>query len=138
DAGGRLEIVAGSPLPAGWTGKLWAMAQGVSRAGTEPKYLLLTDADIAHAPDNLRRLVARGEAGKLALASLMAKLHCATWPERMLVPAFVFFFQMLYPFRWASDPRRKLASAAGGCMLAERRALEAAGGVAAIRTAIID
>ena len=135
---GRLEIVTGAPLPAGWTGKLWAMAQGAARAGDAPKYLLLTDADIAHAPDNLRRLVARAEAGKLALASLMAKLHCTTWPERMLVPAFVFFYQMLYPFRWARDPRRKLATAAGGCMLADRRALEAAGGVAAIRTAIID
>ena len=137
-AGGRLEILTGAALPAGWTGKLWAMAQGAARAGDAPKYLLLTDADIAHAPDNLRRLVARAETGKLTLASLMAKLHCTTWPERMLVPAFVFFYQMLYPFRWARDPRRKLATAAGGCMLADRRALEAAGGVAAIRSAIID
>jgi hopene-associated glycosyltransferase HpnB len=135
---GRLEIVEGTPLPAGWTGKLWAMAQGAARAGTTPKYLLLTDADIAHTPDNLRRLVARAEAGKLALASLMAKLHCASWAERMLAPAFVFFFQMLYPFRWAKDPRRRLATAAGGCMLADRLALERAGGVAAIRAALID
>ena len=137
----RLEIVAGAPLPSGWTGKLWAMAQGVARAGEQtasPKYLLLTDADIAHAPDNLLRLVARAEAHDLVLASLMAKLHCATWAERLLVPAFVFFFQMLFPFRWASDPRRRLAAAAGGCMLADRAALEAAGGVAAIRAAIID
>jgi hopene-associated glycosyltransferase HpnB len=135
---GRLEVLAGAALPSGWTGKLWAMAQGVSHAGAAPKYLLLTDADIAHAPDNLRRLVARAEADRLALSSLMAKLHCTTWAERMLVPAFVFFFQMLYPFRWARDPRRRLATAAGGCMLADRRALEAAGGVEAIRTAIID
>lgn len=138
---GRLEIVSGAPLPSGWTGKLWAMAQGVARAGeldAAPKYLLLTDADIAHTPDNLRRLVARAEADRLVLASLMAKLRCESWAERMLVPAFVFFFQMLYPFRWASDPRRKLAAAAGGCMLADRRALEAAGGVGAIRTAMID
>jgi len=133
----RLEIVRSLPLPGGWTGKLWAMAQGAAEAGT-PKYLLLTDADIDHAPANVRRLVARAEAGRLVLTSLMAKLHCATGPERMLVPAFVFFFQMLYPFQWAADPRRKLAAAAGGCMLVERRALEAAGGLKAIRTSIID
>jgi hopene-associated glycosyltransferase HpnB len=134
----RLQVLKAAPLAAGWTGKLSAMTQGVACAGDAPKYLLLTDADIAHAPDNLRNLVAQAEAKGLVLASLMAKLHCATWAERMLIPAFVFFFQMLFPFRWAADPRRKLAAAAGGCMLADRRALEAAGGLAAIRAAIID
>ena len=137
-AAGRLQILKAAPLAAGWTGKLSAMAQGVAAAGDGPKYLLLTDADIAHAPDNLRNLVARAEAKGLVLASLMAKLHCTTWAERMLIPAFVLFFQMLFPFRWAADPKRKAAAAAGGCMLANRAALEAAGGLAAIRTAIID
>jgi hopene-associated glycosyltransferase HpnB len=115
------------------------MSQGVARAeaGT-PKYLLLTDADIAHAPDNLRQLVARAETGGFALTSLMAELHCETWPERLLIPAFVLFFRMLYPFRWVNDPRRKLGAAAGGCMLASREALAAAGGVAGIRSAMID
>jgi len=135
---GRLEVLKAAPLAAGWTGKLSAMSQGAAFAGPEPRYLLLTDADIAHAPDNLRNLVARAEAKGLVLTSLMAKLHCATWAERMLIPAFVLFFQMLFPFRWAADPRRKLAAAAGGCMLADRKALEAGGGIAAIRTAIID
>ncbi len=135
----RLEVIGGAPLPAGWTGKLWAMSQGVARAEAHaPEYLLLTDADIAHAPDNLRSLVARAEAQGLVLTSLMAELHCETWPERLLIPAFVLFFQMLYPFRWVNDGRRKLGAAAGGCMLARREALARAGGVAAIRAAIID
>jgi hopene-associated glycosyltransferase HpnB len=137
----RLEVMRGKPLPAGWTGKLWAMSQGVARAETlpdAPKYLLLTDADIAHAPDNLRSLVARAEDRGLVLTSLMAQLHCATFPERLLIPAFVLFFQMLYPFRWVNEKRRRLAAAAGGCMLAHARALAAAGGVERIRSAIID
>jgi hopene-associated glycosyltransferase HpnB len=140
-AADRLEIIAGAPLPAGWTGKLWAMAQGVERAealATPPEFLLLTDADIAHAPENLRRLVARAEAGGLVLTSLMAKLRCDTLAEKMLIPAFVFFFDMLYPFGLVNDPAKKTAAAAGGCMLARRAALRRAGGVEAIRTAIID
>jgi hopene-associated glycosyltransferase HpnB len=140
-ASDRLAVIGGAPLPEGWTGKLWAMSQGVARAeGLEPppKYLLLTDADIAHTPDNLESLVARAEAKGLALTSLMAELHCKTLAERLLIPAFVLFFQMLYPFRWVNDPRRKLGAAAGGCMLASREALAAAGGVAAIRAALID
>ena len=132
-----LEVVTGAPLPAGWTGKLWALEQGIRHAGT-PDYLLLTDADIGHTPDNLRHLVARAEAGGNALTSLMAELSCATPAERFLIPAFVFFFQMLYPFAWVARPRARTAAGAGGCMLVRRRALEAAGGIAAIRTAIID
>ena len=93
----------------------------------------LTDADIAHAPDNLRELAARAENGDLVLVSLMAKLHCESLAERLLIPAFVFFFDMLYPFAWVNDPRSKTAAAAGGCMLVRREALEAAGGIAAIR-----
>ena len=138
-APGKLEVVRGAPLPPGWTGKLWAMRQGAERAAqTEPRYLLFTDADIAHAPENLRRLVARSEAKDLVLNSLMAELSVTNWAERLLIPAFVFFFAMLYPFAWANDLRRRTAAAAGGCMLVQREALEAAGGVAAIRGQIID
>jgi len=138
-AGGRLEIVRGKPLPPGWTGKLWALSQGVAcAAADDPKHLLLSDADIAHAPDSLRQLAARAEAGGFVLTSLMAELHCRTWPERLLIPAFVLFFQMLYPFRWSNDPGRRLAAGAGGCMLVDHRALAAAGGVAAVRGALID
>jgi len=140
-AADRLEVIAGAPLPAGWTGKLWAVSQGVARAGAlepPPKRLLLTDADIAHGPDNLRGLVARAEGDGQVLTSLMAELHCRTWPERLLIPAFVLFFQMLYPFGWVNAPGRRLAAAAGGCMLADREALARAGGIAAIRGAIID
>jgi hopene-associated glycosyltransferase HpnB len=139
--GGRLEVITGAPLLAGWTGKLWAQSQGVARAeagDTPPKYLLLTDADIAHAPETLRRLVARAEARGLVLTSLMARLTVETWAERLLIPAFVFFFAMLYPFAWVNDPGRTTAAAAGGCMLADRRALSQAGGLAAIRGRIID
>jgi hopene-associated glycosyltransferase HpnB len=139
--GPRLEILRGSALPAGWTGKVWAQQQGVQQAtisGREPDYLLLTDADIAHAPDSLRTLVARAESRRLVLVSLMAELSCRTWPERLLIPAFVFFFQMLYPFAWVADKNRKLAAAAGGCMLVQREALEKAGGLASIRSDIID
>ncbi|MCR0984832.1 glycosyltransferase [Roseomonas populi] len=133
-----LEVLRGEPLPGGWTGKLWALSQGVRHAGDAPDYLLLTDADIGHAPDNLRALVARAEAGRLSLVSLMAELSCATAAERFLIPAFVFFFQTLYPFRWVADARARTAAGAGGCMLVRREALERIGGIAAIRTAIID
>ena len=134
----RLTVLTGAPLPPGWTGKLWAMAQGVEHAGATPEHLLLTDADIAHSPDNLRRLVARSEAGGLVMSSLMVRLHCRGLEEEMLIPAFVFFFQMLYPFPLVNDPRSRTAGAAGGCMLVRRDALEQAGGVAAIRSALID
>jgi len=134
---GKLELVPGAPRPSGWTGKLWAVKQGIERAG-EPDYLWLTDADIAHTPNNLSMLVARAESGKLVLASLMAKLHCESFAERLLIPAFVFFFDMLYPFGWVNDPRNATAAAAGGCMLVKRKALERAGGMDAIRGEIID
>ena len=136
----RLEILSGQPRAAGWTGKLWAVHQGIEKAANEdaPDYYWLTDADIAHAPDNLRRLVARAEAGQFALTSLMAKLSAKTAAEHFLIPAFVFFFAMLFPFHWVNDPKKKIAAAAGGCMLARRDALERAGGMAAIRHEIID
>jgi hopene-associated glycosyltransferase HpnB len=134
----RLTVISGAPLAAGWTGKLWAVSQGVAHAEADaPRYLLLTDADIGHTSDNLRSLVARAEAGGLVLVSLMAKLHCATRAERFLIPAFVFFFQMVYPFPRVNRPGRT-AAAAGGCMLARRDALAEAGGIAAIRKALID
>ena len=140
-AADRLTVLAGRALPAGWTGKLWAQHQGVELAeiaAHPPSYLLFTDADIVYAADALARLVTRAQSGGYVLSSLMAKLRCQSLAERMCVPAFIFFFQMLYPFAWANDPRRSTAAAAGGCMLVRRDALRAAGGVAAIRGALID
>ena len=140
-AGDRLNVIAGRPLPAGWTGKLWAQNQGVeavAQAANPPEYLLLTDADIVFAPGALSSLVARAERQGLVLNSLMVKLRCKSFAERLFVPAFVFFFQMLYPFGWVNDPRRATAAAAGGCMLVKREALQAAGGLASIRGALID
>jgi hopene-associated glycosyltransferase HpnB len=136
-----LTIVAAASLPPGWTGKLWAVREGVARACEAPEppdYLLLTDADIAYAPDAVRRLVATAQTRGLALASLMVELHCESPAEKAFVPAFVFFFQMLYPFARVSDPRRGTAAAAGGCMLVRRDALVRAGGIDAIRSALID
>jgi len=141
NAAGRLTVLSGRALPAGWTGKLWAQQQGVQCAETAdapPTYLLLTDADIVYAPDALTRLVARAEQGGFVLTSLMAKLRCDSFAERAFVPAFIFFFQMLYPFAFANDRRRATAAAAGGCMLVRRAALQQSGGLAAIRDALID
>ncbi len=140
-AAGRLAVLPGRGLPAGWTGKLWAQHQGVERAENVPRpptFLLFTDADIVYEPDALTNLVARAQANGTVLTSLMAKLRCKSFAERMFVPAFIFFFQMLYPFAWVNDPRRATAGAAGGCMLVRREALGAAGGMAAIRDALID
>jgi hopene-associated glycosyltransferase HpnB len=140
-AADRLTVLAGRALPPGWTGKLWAQQQGVERAGAvpcPPVYLLLTDADIVYAADALTHLVARAEQSGLVLTSLMAKLRCESFAERLFVPAFIFFFQMLYPFAWANDPRRSTAAAAGGCMLVRRDALQDVGGLDAIRGALID
>jgi len=134
---GRLTVMSGAPRPPGWTGKLWAVSQGVAVAGS-PDYLWLTDADVEHVPDNLRHLMARAEQGKLVLTSLMVKLHCKSWAEAYLIPAFVFFFAMLFPYPWVNDPKKKTAAAAGGCMLVKRDALERAGGIEAIRAEIID
>jgi hopene-associated glycosyltransferase HpnB len=141
DGASRLDVVRGAALPVGWTGKVWAQHQGIQRALSSidpPDYLLLTDADIGHAPDNLRSLVARAESERLVLASLMAELSCRSRAEHFLIPAFVFFFQMLYPFSWVADRKRAIAAAAGGCMLVRRVALERIGGIAAIKSEIID
>jgi hopene-associated glycosyltransferase HpnB len=137
----RLTVIRGRPLPSGWTGKLWAQHQGVVVAEAMPEppsYLLLTDADIIYGDGAVAALVARAQAGKQVLTSLMVKLRCESLAERMFVPAFIFFFQMLYPFAFANDPRRATAAAAGGCMLVRRDALRQAGGMAAIRGALID
>ena len=135
----KLTILNGAPRPKGWTGKLWAMHQGVAKADEfAPDFLLFTDADIAHAPDNLSRLVARAEQDGKVLTSLMVRLSCANWAEYFLIPAFVFFFDMLFPFGAVNDPKNRLAAAAGGCMLTRRSAFIVAGGIEAIRHNIID
>ena len=113
--GDRIEVLSGKPLAPGWTGKLWAVSQGIESAG-EPRFLWLTDADIEHAPDTLRRLVTIAEAKQRVLVSFMARLHCQTWPERALIPAFIQYFMMLYPFNWvnrrgAENSRRRRAAA---------------------------
>jgi len=133
----RLTVLRGAPRPAGWTGKLWALQQGLGAAGT-PDFLWFTDADIRHAPDSLRCLVARAVAERRVLVSLMARLNCESPAERWLIPAFIFFFQMLYPFRWSNDPRARTAAAAGGCVLLDRAAFARAGGLDPIRGALID
>lgn len=134
----RLEIIAGTPVPEGWTGKLWAVAQGIDHAPADAPWLWLTDADIVHAPDTLRRLVARSLADGLVLNSSMALLRCESLAERALIPAFVFFFKMLYPFAQVNDPSARMAAAAGGCMFVDRAALARAGGIKMIADAIID
>jgi len=141
NASERLTVLNAPGLPEGWTGKLWAVHQGVAHAQSgvdPPDYLLLTDADIHYAENTLTELVRRSLDERLVLTSLLARLHCQSFAERALIPAFVFFFQMLYPFAWVNRPDRRIAAAAGGCMLVERRALQAAGGIEAIRGELID
>jgi hopene-associated glycosyltransferase HpnB len=139
DAGERLMIVAGAPLPAGWSGKLWAVHQGLAREQAKTAdFVLLTDADIVHGPGHVSALVAKAEAEGLDLASEMVRLHCSTAAEHALIPAFVFFFQMLYPFAWVADPKKRVAGAAGGTMLVRRAALDGVEGVARIRGELID
>lgn len=140
-AGERLAVIAASPLAPGWTGKVWALHQGLAaaaEAAPEARYVLLTDADIVHAPDTLRALVAKAETERRDLVSLLVRLNCERFWERFLTPALVFFFQKLYPFPYVNDDRRATAAAAGGCMLVRRQALERAGGLGAIRGALID
>jgi hopene-associated glycosyltransferase HpnB len=130
------DVLCGSGPPPGWMGKVAALAAGVDAAG-EPDYLLFTDADIAYPPGALRRLVRAARSRELVLTSQMVRLRADTGWERLLVPAFVYFFAQLYPFARINAPGRT-AAAAGGCMLVERRALEQAGGLAPIRAAVID
>jgi hopene-associated glycosyltransferase HpnB len=141
DGESGVDVFEGKALPAGWTGKVWALAQGIAKAEKikpSPDYLLLTDADIRYDPGALKRLVVRARSGNYVLTSLMAKLHCESVAERALIPAFVYFFQMLFPFAWVNRGDSKVAAAAGGCMLVKRDALKRAGGVETIRGALID
>jgi hopene-associated glycosyltransferase HpnB len=138
-ASDRLTVWPGKPLPPGWTGKLWAMSQGIEAARSmRPDHFLLTDADIVHSAGNLRELVSRCEIEGYDLVSLMVRLHCRSLWERLLIPAFVFFFFKLYPPRWVADPSRRTAGAAGGCMLVRATTLERIGGIESIRGEIID
>jgi hopene-associated glycosyltransferase HpnB len=138
-ASDRVRVHAAAPLPAGWTGKLWALHQGLTIAAEEaPAFFWFTDADVEHAPDTLRRLVARAEGGKLDLTSLMVMLQAKTIPERALIPPFLFFFLKLYPPRWIADAKSRTAGAAGGCILLRRAGLERLGGLAAVRGEVID
>jgi len=135
----RVSIHSAAVLPQGWTGKLWALNEGVQEAAKHlPEFFLFTDADIEHAPDTLRRLVFRAEKEPLDLASLMVLLQAKTFPERLLIPPFLYFFLMLYPPRWIADPKARTAGAAGGCILLRCEALERIGGLAAIRREVID
>jgi len=136
---GRLRLIRTTGPAAGWTGKLWAVSQGIAAAeASHPEYLLLTDADIEHAPDTISWLVAQASAGRYVLTSLMAKLRCVSFAEKIHVPAFIYFFQMLYPFAWVSRGDSTIAAAAGGCMLVRADALAGVGGIASIRGALID
>ncbi|MGD0092448.1 MAG: glycosyltransferase [Planctomycetota bacterium] len=139
----RLHVIAGAQLPEGWVGKVWALQQGISSLSTQHSelstFLLLTDADILHAPSSLRRLVGESLAGGLALNSRMARLRCESVAEKLLIPAFVFFFNLLYPMRRVNDPQHRTAAAAGGCMLLSRQGLERiGGGLESIRSELID
>jgi hopene-associated glycosyltransferase HpnB len=135
----NLTIVSGSSLPAGWSGKLWAMQQGIEHAAaTAPDFFLFTDADIEHSPDSISTLVSMAQAGPCDMASFMVKLYCESLAEKFLIPAFVYFFFKLYPPAWIANPSRSEAGAAGGCILLRPAALANAGGIAAIRQEVID
>lgn len=136
----RLTIMSSTPLPPRWTGKLWAVKQGIAAAEEKfaPKYLMLTDADIVHAPDTAGWLVAHAEKHDMVLTSLTARWRCENLPERVHIPAFIYYFEMLYPFAWVNRPDHPMAGAAGGCMLVRANALRAAGGIDVIREALID
>jgi len=142
----KLHIVAAESLPPGWSGKLWAIEQGIRSVETlhakslqqTPEYFLLTDADIQHDITNLRQLVTKALQEDLDLVSIMVRLRCESFWEKMLIPAFVFFFQKLYPFRWVNDSTKTTAAAAGGCILIRREALARIGGIQVVRQALID
>jgi hopene-associated glycosyltransferase HpnB len=142
-AEGTLHLMTTAPLPTGWSGKLWAVHQGIERVTRDsqeswPDYFLLTDADILHEANNLKQLVTKAEQEHLDLVSLMVLLRCKSVWEKLLIPAFVFFFQKLYPFPWVNQPQHSVAAAAGGCILVRRDVLMAVGGIEVIRKALID
>jgi hopene-associated glycosyltransferase HpnB len=139
----EVTVVSARPTPPGWAGKVWAMAEGAlavsaDAAFADTEYILFTDADIAYQPGTLTRLVSAAADGEYALVSQMALLRTGNSPEKLLVPAFVYFFAQLYPFPRVSRPRSRTAAAAGGCMLVRASHLAAAGGLAAIKDARID
>ena len=135
----RLSVLDGELLKTGWTGKMWAVSQGLRQTETmEADYVLFTDADIVHGPGHLASLVSRAERDQLSLVSEMVRLRCESFAERATLPAFVFFFQLLYPFRWVCDPGRTTAAAAGGTMLVAQEALRRVDGVNRISRALID
>ena len=137
--GDGISVIQGKPLPPGWSGKMWAVSQGLTHEDAmAADYVLLTDADIEHAPSHISALVAKAELDGLDLVSEMVRLNCATFAERALIPAFVFFFQLLYPFIRASDPEDALSGAAGGTMLVSRAALNRIDGVSRIKHCLID
>jgi len=134
-----LIVIQSKPLPAGWTGKLWSMKQGIERArALNLPWLLLADADVLHGPETVANLGLIASHGPYDLVSFMVKLHCESLPEKLLIPAFVYFFFMLYPPAWIRDTRGSTAGAAGGCMLVRAETLERAGGLESIRGAVID
>jgi hopene-associated glycosyltransferase HpnB len=133
---GDLKIVNGQPLPEGWAGKLWALEQG--RAHLKTTYVLLLDADIYLAPKIIAALKTKLETEKLDFVSLMANLRMETLWEKLLIPAFIYFFKLLYPFSLANSLRSKLAAAAGGCILVRAEVLEKIGGFGSLRGALID
>lgn len=136
---GRATVHSGAPLQSGWTGKLWALEQGVEQSATlAPDYFWFTDADVVHGPDTLERLVSRAESHRLDLVSLMVLLEARSFAERLLIPPFLYFFLKLYPPRWTADSTASTAGAAGGCILLRRAMLERIGGIAAIRGEVID
>jgi len=138
-ASARLTVISGAPLPPAWSGKVWAMSQGVAAAAAlSPDYLLFTDADIHHSPDNIVALVSNADAHGYELVSYMVKLSVATFAERCLIPAFVFFFFKLYPPAWIESADSKVAGAAGGCLLIRPETLKRIGGLETIRSQIID
>ncbi|MFB8790166.1 MAG: glycosyltransferase [Potamolinea sp.] len=137
----QIKVISAQSLPANWTGKLWAMEQGVchsQKLTPTPDYYLFTDADIEHDTANLRELVTKAKQENLDLVSFMVRLRCESFWEKFLIPAFVFFFQKLYPFRWVNNPNNSTAAAAGGCILIASDALNRIGGIQVIRQALID
>ena len=138
-AADRFQVFSATPPPHEWTGKLWALSEGLRQLdGCEADYFLLTDADIRHSPDNVSALVGHAESGNFDLVSLMVQLRCESLAERTLIPAFLFFFFMLYPPAWVAQGKHKTAAAAGGCILIRPSALARTGGISAIRGELID
>ena len=137
----KTELLYGRPLPKGWTGKLWALQQGIdeiSQRERSPTFLLFSDADIIHPKESVRQLVLHAENSALELVSLMVRLNCRSKWEIILIPAFVFFFQKLYPFPWINNPSSRTAGAAGGCILIRTATLMQAGGLEKIKNQVID